>query len=41
MKYPVVTLAVVVASALPMGVFAQAKPTNVYVSVVDAKAIRR
>ena len=41
MKYPVSTLALVVACALPAGVFAQAKPTNVYVSVVDGKGIRR
>jgi Ca-activated chloride channel homolog len=37
MKYPVSTLALVVACALPPGVFAQSKPTDVYVSVVDAK----
>ena len=37
MKYSVSTLALVVACALPGGVFAQAKPTPVYVSVVDGK----
>jgi Ca-activated chloride channel family protein len=37
MKYPVSTLALAVACALPAAVFAQAKPTDVYVSVVDGK----
>jgi Ca-activated chloride channel family protein len=37
MKYLVSTLALVVACALPAGVFAQAKPTDVYVGVVDSK----
>jgi Ca-activated chloride channel family protein len=37
MKYPVFTLALVVACALPAGALAQAKPTDVHVSVVDAK----
>jgi Ca-activated chloride channel family protein len=37
MKYPVLTLALVVACALPADVVAQAKPTDVYVSVIDGK----
>jgi len=37
MKYPVSMLALAVACAFPAGVFAQAKPTEVYVSVVDGK----
>src|SRR5436190_23255058 len=37
MKYPAFTLALVVACALPAAVFAQAKPTDVHVSVVDGK----
>lgn len=37
MKYPVSMLALTVACALPAAVFAQAKPTAVYVSVVDGK----
>jgi Ca-activated chloride channel family protein len=37
MKYPVSTLALAVACALPAAVFAQARPTEVYVSVVDGK----
>ncbi len=37
MKYPVSALALVVACALPAAVFAQAKPTEAYVSVVDSK----
>jgi Ca-activated chloride channel family protein len=37
MKYPVSTLALAVACALPSAVFAQAKSTEVYVSVVDGK----
>ena len=37
MKYPASTLALAVACALPAAVFTQAKPTEVYVSVVDGK----
>ncbi len=37
MKYPVSTLALAVACALPAAVFAQAKPIEAYVSVVDGK----
>jgi Ca-activated chloride channel family protein len=37
MKYPISTMALTVACALPAAVFAQAKPTEVYVSVVDGK----
>lgn len=37
MKYPVSTLALAVACALPAAVFAQARPTEVYVGVLDGK----
>jgi Ca-activated chloride channel family protein len=37
MKYPLSALALAAACALPLIVSAQAKPTDVYVSVVDAK----
>jgi len=37
MKYPISALALVVACALPAAVFAQAKPTEAYVSVFDGK----
>ena len=37
MKYPLSALALAAACALPAPVFAQSKPTNIYVSVVDSK----
>lgn len=37
MKYPVSTLALAMACALPAAVFAQPKPTELYVSVLDGK----
>jgi Ca-activated chloride channel family protein len=37
MKYPVLTLALGLACALPAAAFAQAQPTEVHVSVVDGK----
>lgn len=38
MKYPLSALALAVACALPATVFAQSKPTDIYVSVVDSKS---
>ena len=37
MKYPIAAIAVTAALALPSTALAQAKPTDIYVSVVDAK----
>ena len=37
MKYPLPVLALAAACVLPVTVFAQSKPTNIYVSVVDSR----
>lgn len=39
MKYPLSALALAAACALPVAVFAQSKPTDIYVSVVDGKGM--